>query len=148
MKKLNLSVKFLTAYPTKPYSVSNSNLYGVIDKLRQWQALGFGTKIAIGGKDPKNMALTKTQIIEIITAETGLSKKKSGDTVESLIEIIKRTLASDEDVMISGFGKFCVNSKGKRRGRNPATGESMMLAPRKVVTFKCSGKLRQKINGE
>jgi integration host factor subunit alpha len=59
---------------------------------------------------------------------------------------MKRTLASGEDVLISGFGKFCVNEKSERRGRNPATGEDMMLRPRRVVTFKCSGALRKKIN--
>ncbi|UCD32164.1 MAG: HU family DNA-binding protein, partial [Desulfobacterales bacterium] len=59
---------------------------------------------------------------------------------------IKRTLENNEDVLISGFGKFSVKDKKERKGRNPATGEEMMLAPRKVVTFKCSGKLRDKIN--
>jgi len=60
---------------------------------------------------------------------------------------MKSTLASGEDVLISGFGKFCVKEKAERKGRNPATGEDMMLAPRRVVAFKCSGKLRDKING-
>jgi integration host factor subunit alpha len=50
--------------------------------------------------------------------------------------------------MISGFGKFCIKEKKQRRGRNPATGEDMMLEPRKVVTFRCSGQLRDKINGK
>ena len=59
---------------------------------------------------------------------------------------MKKTLESGEDVMISGFGKFCVKNKKERRGRNPATGDDMMLRPRKVVTFKCSGNLREKIN--
>ena len=67
--------------------------------------------------------------------------------VEQLIETIKSTLASGEDVLVSGFGKFCVNDKKERRGRNPATGDSMMLRPRRVVTFKCSGKLRRKLMG-
>ncbi len=61
---------------------------------------------------------------------------------------MKETLASGEDVLISGFGKFCVKEKTERKGRNPATGEDMMLAPRKVVTFKCSGKLRERVNGK
>jgi integration host factor subunit alpha len=59
---------------------------------------------------------------------------------------MKRTLAVGEDVLVSGFGKFCVKEKAERRGRNPATGDAMMLRPRRVVTFKCSGKLRDKIN--
>ncbi|MFC1887125.1 HU family DNA-binding protein [Thermodesulfobacteriota bacterium] len=61
---------------------------------------------------------------------------------------MKKSLESGDDSLISGFGKFCVKNKGKRRGRNPATGDDMMLRPRKVVTFKCSGRLRKKINGK
>ena len=93
------------------------------------------------------MTLTKAQIVEEIRTSTNSSEKKSSKTVETLLEIIKKALASGEDVLVSGFGKFCVKEKSERRGRNPATGDSMMLAPRKVVTFKCSGKLRDKING-
>lgn len=93
------------------------------------------------------MALTKADIFEAIQSELGFTKKESADIVESLIESIKSSLESGEDVLISGFGKFCVNGKRQRRGRNPATGEDLMLAPRRVVTFKCSGKLRNQING-
>ena len=93
------------------------------------------------------MTLTKAQIVESVQNQTGFPKNKSSEIVETLLEIIKRTLASGEDVLVSGFGKFCVNEKKERKGRNPATGEDMMLAPRKVVTFKCSGKLRNRING-
>ena len=92
------------------------------------------------------MTLTKAQIIEKISTRTGFTKKKSIETVKTLFEIIKSTLESGEDVLISGFGQFCVKEKSERKGRNPASGEDMMLAPRKVVTFKCSGKLRGKIN--
>jgi integration host factor subunit alpha len=63
-----------------------------------------------------------------------------------LLELIKSALESGHDVMISGFGKFCVKQKGERRGRNPATGDDMVLAPRKVVTFKWSGKLKEKLD--
>ena len=94
------------------------------------------------------MTLTKAQIIEEISIRNGLTKKKSTETVEAFLEIMKNTLESGEDVLITGFGKFCVKNKRKRRGRNPATGEDLMLAPRKVVTFKCSGKLREKVNRE
>jgi len=93
------------------------------------------------------MALTKAQIIEEISIRNGLTKKKSNETVEAFLEIMKKTLESGEDVLISGYGKFCVKHKAERRGRNPATGEDKMLAPRKVVTFRCSEKLRDKING-
>ena len=96
------------------------------------------------------MTLTKSQIIDAVHERTlGFNhpREKSVETVKTLLEIIKRTLESGEDVLVSGFGKFCVTEKHERRGRNPATGEPMMLAPRKVVTFKCSGKLRDRVNG-
>ena len=92
------------------------------------------------------MTLTKAQIIEKISNEDGFTKKKSIEIVETLIDIIKSTLESGDDVLISGFGKFCVKDKDSRRGRNPATGEDMMLSARKVVTFKCSASLRDEIN--
>jgi integration host factor subunit alpha len=94
------------------------------------------------------MALTKIQIVESIHSQIGFTQKGSSEIVETLLEIIKNTLESGEDVLISGFGKFCVKEKKERKGRNPATGDAMMLAPRKVVTFKCSGKLRDRINGK
>ena len=92
------------------------------------------------------MTLTKAQMVETIQNQTGFSKNRSLGIVETLLEIIKRTLASGEDVLASGFGKFCVKEKKERKGRNPATGDAMMLEPRKVVTFKCSGKLREMVN--
>jgi len=94
------------------------------------------------------MTLTKANIVEAIAEQTGYTKHQSLDTVEILLEIIKRTLESGEDVLVSGFGKFRVKEKLKRRGRNPSTGEDMMLDPRKVVTFNCSHKLRDRINGK
>jgi integration host factor subunit alpha len=93
------------------------------------------------------MALTKNDIVAKVN-DLGFTKKKSIETVESLLEIIKDTLESGDDVLVSGFGKFCVKEKKKRRGRNPATGSDLILRERKVVTFKCSGKLRNKINQE
>ncbi len=93
------------------------------------------------------MALTKVQLVESIHNQIGFTQKRSSEIVETLLEIIKGTLASGEDVLVSGFGKFCVKQKDERRGRNPATDEDLMLEPRKVVTFKCSGKLRDRING-
>jgi integration host factor subunit alpha len=93
------------------------------------------------------MALTKSDIVTKVH-ELGFTKKKSVDTIESLLEIIKGTLESGDDVLVSGFGKFCVKEKKERRGRNPATGSDLILRARKVVTFKCSGKLRNKINGQ
>ena len=92
------------------------------------------------------MALTKADIINAVQVEEGLTKQQSTEIIETLIEIIKSTLETGEDVLISGFGKFCVREKNERKGRNPATGNDLMLSPRKVVTFKCSGKLRDRIN--
>jgi len=94
------------------------------------------------------MTLTKAQIIDSIQNQTGFPKTTSSEIVETLLEIIKGTLASGEDVLISSFGKFCVREKRERKGRNPATGNAMMLRSRKVVTFTCSGKLRNKINAD
>ncbi len=93
------------------------------------------------------MALTKNKIVEQVN-ELGFTKKKSVDIVESLLEIIKRSLEEGEDVLVSGFGKFCIKDKSTRRGRNPATGDDLLLEARRVVTFKCSGKLRDRINEE
>lgn len=93
------------------------------------------------------MTLTKSHLIEAISEQDGFTRKKSTETVETILEIIKSTLETGEDFLISGFGKFCVQEKRERRGRNPATGEEMILAPRRVVTFKCSGQLRDRING-
>ncbi|MCG2757020.1 MAG: integration host factor subunit alpha [Desulfobacteraceae bacterium] len=94
------------------------------------------------------MALTKANIVETICVKNGFSKKQSIETLETLLEIIKQTLESGEDVLVSGFGKFCVRHKKERKGRNPATGKDMMLTPRKVVTFRCSNKLKDKINAK
>ena len=93
------------------------------------------------------MTITKSHLINAIVQQNGFTLKKSTETVETILELIKSTLASGEDVLISGFGKFCVKEKRERKGRNPSTGEDMMLRPRSVVTFRCSGILRKKING-
>jgi len=94
------------------------------------------------------MTLTKSDIIDSIHHRLGLPKAKSIQVTETLLEIMKRTLASGEDVLITGFGKFCVKDKKKRRGRNPQTGEDMALRSRRVLTFKCSGVLRDRISGQ
>jgi len=92
------------------------------------------------------MSLTKDDIVKALAKENGYQLNQSVELIETLLELIKSKLASGEDVLISGFGKFCVKNKRERRGRNPATGEDMILAARRVVTFKCSGQLRDKIN--
>ena len=95
---------------------------------------------------PLSGSLTKAHIVDAVAERNGYTRKKSIEIVEIMFELIKRSLESGEDVLISGFGKFCVNQKLERKGRNPATGKDMMLAPRKTVTFRCSGKLREKLN--
>lgn len=94
------------------------------------------------------MALTKNLIVEKIQVGLGFPKNQSVEITENLLELIKASLASSDDVLVSGFGKFCVKEKVERKGRNPATGEDLLLKPRRVVTFKCSGKLRDKVNGD
>jgi len=94
------------------------------------------------------MALTKNDIYQNIQEQIGFTRSKAVEITESLIEIIKHPLGSGESLLVSGFGKFEVKEKNKRRGRNPATEEEMMLRARRVVTFRCSGKLRKMINGK
>ena len=95
---------------------------------------------------PTSGTPTKAHIIDAVIEQNGYTRKKSIETVEILLELIKAALASGDDVMISGFGKFCVKNKKKRKSRNPATGKELIIAPRKVVTFKWSGKLKEKLN--
>jgi integration host factor subunit alpha len=92
------------------------------------------------------MTLTKAQIADVIHQELGFPKNRSAELLELLLELMKNRLEKGEDVLISGFGKFCVKDKKERRGRNPATGQDMMLTRRKVITFRCSHLLREKIN--
>ena len=92
------------------------------------------------------MALTKKDIVDQVQEQPGFPNNQSVDVTEFLLELIKSSLEAGDDVLVSGFGKFCVKDKAERKGRNPATGESMMLDSRRVVTFKCAGKLRDKIN--
>ena len=93
------------------------------------------------------MTLTKAHILNDVADQIGYPKNHSSEIVQTLLELMKKSLESGDDVLISGFGKFCVNEKRERRGRNPATGKDFILKPRKVVIFRCSGKLREKING-
>ncbi len=94
------------------------------------------------------MTLTKSTLIDQIHTTTDLSKTESIQATETTLEIMKQTLSSGEDVLISGFGKFKVMEKDQRKGRNPATGSDLVLDARRVVTFKCSGVLKEKLNGK
>ena len=93
------------------------------------------------------MSLTKNHLIESIL-KICPTKKDAERAIENLLENIKSTLANGEDVLISGFGKFCVKNKRQRRGRNPSTGDDLILDARRVVTFTCSTSLKNKINGK
>jgi len=94
------------------------------------------------------MTLTKSNIADQIYTNTDLSKRQSIQATETTLEIMKQTLESGEDVLISGFGKFEEKDKNQRKGRNPATGNDLILDARRVVTFKCSGVLRERLNGK
>jgi integration host factor subunit alpha len=95
---------------------------------------------------PKTGTLTKSDIISAVAAANGFARSKAAETVEIILELIKKALESGDDVLISGFGKFCLTHKAERRGRNPATGEDMLLPARRVVAFRLSRSLREKIN--
>ena len=92
------------------------------------------------------MAITKEKLTILLQDRLGISRQESQQTVERLFKIMKDTLSRGEDLLISGFGKFSVRQKKARRGRNPQTKESLIIASRKVVVFKASGVLRQRIN--
>ena len=92
------------------------------------------------------MALTKDKLVTRLQTQLGLTKQESWQAVERLFEVMKDTLANGEDLLISGFGKFCVRQKNPRRGRNPQTRETLMLRARKVLVFKASGVLRGRMN--
>jgi integration host factor subunit alpha len=93
------------------------------------------------------MTLVKENLIQSLYNQCGLSKHQSKSLVDNVFEVVKKSLESGEDVLISGFGKFMVRRKDARRGRNPASGGDLTLGARRVVTFKSSGVLRVKING-
>jgi integration host factor subunit alpha len=94
------------------------------------------------------MTLTKDHLVSSIANHLGISKFQSSHIVESVLETLKTSLSNGGDVLISGFGKFIVRKKAARRGRNPQTGEDLTLEPRRVITFKCSPVMRDRINGK
>jgi integration host factor subunit alpha len=90
--------------------------------------------------------MTKADIVERIYEKVGFSKKEATDVVESIFEIIKEHLERGEKVKISGFGNFVLNSKRPRKGRNPQTGEEIVISGRRVLSFKPSPVLKKTIN--
>ena len=91
------------------------------------------------------MSVTKHDLIHSVSEIAGFKKTQAGKAVETTLDLIKSTLASGENVLISRFGKFEVRDKAERRGRNPQTRGELTLEARRVVTFKCSGVLRRKL---
>jgi len=91
------------------------------------------------------MSMTKIDIVNSVYENLGISKKDSIRIVESVFDIITDELDKGNAIMISGFGKWTVKAKKKRKGRNPQTGEALMIDARKVVTFKPSNVLRDAV---
>ena len=94
------------------------------------------------------MTLTKADIVARVYAQGMLTKAEAAESVEQTLELIKAALESEDEVLVSGFGKWSVRRKAARRGRNPQTGEPLTLPPRKVVTFKPSRVLKAKVQGQ
>jgi integration host factor subunit alpha len=92
------------------------------------------------------MTLTKANLAQAVFTKIDYEKWRSAELVDTVLEVIKETLESGEDVLISGFGKFSIRKEQECRGRNPQIGEPIMISPRKVVTFKYAGVLKDKIN--
>ena len=94
------------------------------------------------------MTMTKIDLVQIVREKIGFGTKESTEIVEQVFEIIQETLESGEKVKISGFGNFVIRAKRPRKGRNPKTGEEILISGRKVVTFKPSPVLRKVLNQE
>lgn len=95
------------------------------------------------------MTLTKADLInQVHSSSHGLTKMQARESVETILDIMKASLENGDDVLLTGFGKFNVKAKSARKGRNPKTGEPLLLKARKVITFKPSGILREKVNGK
>jgi len=94
------------------------------------------------------MSMTKAELVAIIGAKTLFTRQESEGFVEKVFEIVKETLEKGETVKISGFGNFVVREKRSRKGRNPKTGEAMLISARRVLTFKPSAALRKAVNKE
>ena len=90
--------------------------------------------------------MTKADIVEKIYVRVGFSKKEAADVVESIFEIVKARLEAGEKVKVSGFGNFVINQKRPRKGRNPQTGDEIVITGRRVLTFKPSQVLKRTIN--
>lgn len=90
--------------------------------------------------------MTKAEIVEAIYRKMGITKREAADLVDSFFELVREQLEDGESIKLSGFGNFDIRQKRSRRGRNPKTGEEIEITARKVLTFKPSQLLRQKVN--
>ena len=100
------------------------------------------------GRKESSMTLTKAEIVKNLNSNTNFSREKCSSLVEGVFELIKEDLAEGSHVLISGFGKWFVRDKNPRKGRNPQSGTALMLDGRRVVTFKCSRKLKETLNAD
>ena len=91
-------------------------------------------------------ALTKAHLADLLFEQIGLNKREAKDFVDAFFEAINVELANGCDIKISGFGNFEVKSKAARPGRNPRTGMDVTIPPRRVVTFRASGQVKEQIN--
>jgi|SRR5512136_762227 len=120
----------------------------MIDALGIGKGNGLHSKRTSFPEEHASMTLTKDHLVRSIGNRLGISKFESLRIVESVLETVKTSLSNGEDVLVSGFGKFTVRKKAARRGRNLQTGEDLPLGPRRVITFKCSPVMRNRINGK
>lgn len=90
--------------------------------------------------------ITRADLAESVYEQVGLSRNESSDLVEQVLDEISKTLVSGENVKISSFGSFAVREKGERIGRNPKTGVEVPISPRKVLVFRASHVLKDRIN--
>ena len=93
------------------------------------------------------MSLTRLDLVERLKKAVGLKRNERTRVIESLLEVIKSTLEQGENLLISGFGRFEVQDKAPRKGRNPDTGETMTISARRIVVFKTSKVFRKQLNG-
>ncbi len=91
------------------------------------------------------MTITKDSLVEMVHNEVGLNKREAKELIESFFEQIKRSLEEGNDIKLSGFGNFILRNKSPRPGRNPKTGEEVVISERRVVTFKSGLKLKSKL---
>jgi len=91
--------------------------------------------------------MTKSEIVEAIHTQVGFTKKRSAEVVSVVLDLIKDALERGEKVKISGFGNFEIRNKDPRKGRNPQTGEEIIISERRVLTFKPSQVLKERLNG-